>query len=275
VWTLIANMGTRITGKIMDPKDTLEILQLMAGTEYLPEMSGMVRQPGMMGSSWEEGDNLSLKEQKKVSVEEVQQLQEGENITLFKGEVIRGSSLYIDDVDKLSKEAIQINRFIEVPPPELDTLLAGTPGKIRRSYPRADRVQQILHHLAMKPGRSDLENLVLIDPALAALNELGEEWQLIWRRRPGAAVRSTLLWHTALNNLPKRGGGYQVQAATAQDLAVGSKRLEAYKTQHAGPVATSDAKPKSVAPEAKQSTPQSNRSSVGPGDTTFRQSTRE
>jgi intracellular multiplication protein IcmO len=270
VWTLIANMGTRITGKIMDPKDTLEILQLMAGTEYLPEMSGMVRQPGMMGSSWEEGDNLSLKEQKKVSVEEVQQLQEGENITLFKGEVIRGSSLYIDDVDKLSKEAIQINRFIEVPPPELDTLLAGTPGKIRRSYPRADRVQQILYHLAMKPGRSDLENLVLIDPALAALNELGEEWQLIWRRRPSAAVRSSLLWHTALKNVPKRGGGYQVQSIKAQDLAVGGKRLEAYKAQHAGPVSTTEIKHKAATPEAAHPVPENDEWLAPPVDTDFR-----
>jgi intracellular multiplication protein IcmO len=228
-----------------------------------------VRQPGMMGASWEEGDNLSLKEQKKVSVEEVQQLQEGENITLFRGEVIRGSSLYIDDVDKLSKEAIQINRFIEVPPPELDTLLAGTPGKIRRSYPRADRVQQILYHLAMKPGRSDLENLVLIDPALAALNELGEEWQLIWRRRPGAAVRSTLLWHTALKNLPKRGSGYQVQASTAQDLAVGSKRLDDYKAQHASPVNTSDAKPKAAAFRAAQPIPERDEWPGVPADTAF------
>ncbi|MDT3243954.1 type IV secretory system conjugative DNA transfer family protein, partial [Pseudomonas amygdali pv. morsprunorum] len=235
VWTLIGNMGVRITGKIMDPKDTLEILQLMAGTEYLPEMSGMVRQAGMMGGSWEESDTLSLKEQKKVSVEEVQQLQEGENITLFKGEVIRGSSLYIHDADKLSKEAIQINRFIEVAPPGLDTLLAGAPAHIRRSYPRADRVQQILYHLAMKPGRSDLENLVLTDPTLVVLNELREEWRQIWRRRPGAAVRSTLLWHTALQHMPKRGSGYVAQSSTALELAVGSKRLQAYQAQHIDP----------------------------------------
>nr|WP_255302206.1 TraM recognition domain-containing protein [Pseudomonas syringae] len=180
VWTLIGNMGVRITGKIMDPKDTLEILQLMAGTEYLPVMSGMVRQAGIMGASWEEADTLSLKDEKKVSVEEVQQLKEGENITLFNGQVIRGSSLYIHDADKLSKEAIRINRFIEVAPPALDTLLAGAPARIRRSYPRADRVQQILYHLAMKPGRSDLENLVLTDPTLVVLNELGEEWRH-WR----------------------------------------------------------------------------------------------
>ncbi|MBF7144970.1 MULTISPECIES: F-type conjugative transfer protein TrbC [Pseudomonas] len=233
VWTLIANMGTRITGKIMDPKDTLEILQLMAGTEYLPEMNSMVREAGMLGGSWTDANTLSLKEQKKVSVEEVQQLQEGEHITLFKGEVIRGSSLYIADADKLSKEAIQINRFVEVAPPSLETLLASAPAKIRRSYPRADRVQQILHHLAMKPGRSDLENLVLIDPALAALNGLSDEWALIWRRRPGAAVRSTLLWHTALRHMPKRGRGYQVQSSTAQALAVSSQRLNDYKAQHA------------------------------------------
>ena len=60
-----------------------------------------------------------------VSVEEVQQLKEGENITLFNGEVIRGSSMYIPDVDKLSNEVIRINRFVEVAPPSLDELLKG------------------------------------------------------------------------------------------------------------------------------------------------------
>lgn len=243
VWTLIANMGTRITGKIMDPKDTLEILQLMAGEECLPQMSGMVRQPGMLGTSWEDSDTLTLSKDKKVSVEEVQQLQEGENITLFRGEVIRGSSLYVEDADKLSREVIHINRFIEVAPPGLETLLAGTPARVRRSYPRADRVQQILHHLAMKPGRSDLESLVLTDPTLAALNELDEEWQVIWHRRPGAAVRSSLLWHTALQHVPKRGRNYEVQSRTAQALTVGSQRLETYQAQHVKPADTHAASP--------------------------------
>ncbi|MEB0259927.1 hypothetical protein, partial [Undibacterium sp. 5I1] len=98
-------------------------------TEYLPEMSGMVRQAGVMGGGWEESGQLNLREHKKVSVEEVQQLQEGENITLFRGQVIRGSSLYITDVDKLSSEVMRINRFIEVQPAELDDLLACAPLK--------------------------------------------------------------------------------------------------------------------------------------------------
>lgn len=232
IWTLIANMGTRITGKIMDPKDTLEILQLMAGKEVVSEVSGMVRQAGVLGSSWQDSDSLNLREHNKVSVEEVQKLQEGENITLFKGEVIRGSSLYIPDVDKLSKEAIRINRFIEVAPPSLEELLATAPEKVRRSYPRAGRIQQILFHLKSKPGRADLQNLVLIDPALAALNELEEEWQHIWRRTPGAAVRSTLLWHTALGSIPARGRGYRAQVDEAQSLTVVFKRLDAYSGQH-------------------------------------------
>lgn len=54
-------MGTRISGKIIDPKDTLEILQLMSDPEYLPQMCGMVRQADMMGSTREESDSLSLK----------------------------------------------------------------------------------------------------------------------------------------------------------------------------------------------------------------------
>ncbi|MCK9759838.1 type IV secretory system conjugative DNA transfer family protein [Pseudomonas syringae pv. syringae] len=236
IWTLIANMGTRITGKIMDPKDTLEILQLMAGKEYLPELSGMVRKPGLIASSWEDSDSVSLREHETVSVKEVQQLQEGENITLFKGEVIRGSSLYIPDVDKLSKEVIRINRFIEVTPPSLDELLAVVPEKIRRSYPRSENIRQIMYHLKAKPGRADLENLVLIDPALAALSNLAEEFDLIWCRRPGAAVRSTLLWHTALSSVPARGKGYVAQVNEAQVLSVGKKRLDAYAGQHVATV---------------------------------------
>ncbi|MEA9996469.1 F-type conjugative transfer protein TrbC [Pseudomonas sp. AA4] len=235
VWTLIANMGTRITGKIMDPKDTLEILQLMAGTEYLPEMSGMVRQAGVMGGSWEESGQLNLREHKKVSVEEVQQLQEGENITLFRGQVIRGSSLYITDVDKLSSEVMRINRFIEVQPAELDDLLACAPLKVQRSYPRAERVQQILRHLDAEPGRADLVNVVLTDPLLVTLNDLGQEWHYIWSRRPNAAVRSTLLWQTALQHMPARGRGYRAQTRVAQVLTVGRKRLDGYQMQHVAP----------------------------------------
>jgi len=236
IWTLIANMGTRITGKIMDPKDTLEILQLMAGNEYQAEMSSLVQKPGVvMGASYEDSGTLNLREQKKVSVTEVQELQEGENITLFRGQVIRGSSLYISDVDKFSKEAIRINRFIEVQRPGLEMLLANSTNKVRRSYPRADRVQHILRHLDVEPGRFDLESIVLTDPTLAALNNLNLEWEHIWARRPSAAVRSTLLWKTALHHLPRRGRGYQAQSDTAQMLTVSRKKLDSYSVQHVAP----------------------------------------
>lgn len=235
VWTLIANMGTRITGKIMDPKDTLEILQLMAGKEVLPEMSGMVRQEGLLGGTWQESGMLNLRDQNRVSVEEVQQLQEGEHITLFKGQVIRGSSLYIKDIDKHSRETIRINRFIEVQPPSLDAVLAHAPLKVQRSYPRADRVQQILRSLDVEPGRADLSNLVLTDPLLATMNDLDLEWRHIWSRRPTAAVRSTILWETALSQLPKRGRGYKARARVAQVLSVSRKRLDGYQTQHVVP----------------------------------------
>ena len=101
-------MGTRITGIIRDPKDTLEILQLMAGTEYRAEMSAMVQQEGLVGSGWRDDNRLQVREQKKVDVEEIQALREGENITLFRGQVIRASSLYISDADKFSREAVHL-----------------------------------------------------------------------------------------------------------------------------------------------------------------------
>ncbi|MBZ6392438.1 MAG: type IV secretory system conjugative DNA transfer family protein [Pantoea dispersa] len=211
VWTLIANMGVRITGKIMDPKDTLEILQLMAGTEYRAHMSALVQTGSIIGSGLNDDPRLQVSEKKKVDVEEVQALQEGENVTLFRGQVVRGSSLYIADADKFTKEAVRINRFMEVNPPSEARLLATMPYRQRRSYVRADRVQHILQVLNAPPGAQDTSLLVLTDPALAAVCEFDLECAFSWKRSPAAAVRSAVLWRMVNASLPARGRGYRVR----------------------------------------------------------------
>nr|EKM0439596.1 type IV secretory system conjugative DNA transfer family protein [Cronobacter turicensis] len=232
VWTLIANMGTRITGKIMDPKDTLEILQMMAGTEYRAEMSSLVMQGGVISSGWDDDSRLQIREQKKVDVEEVQQLQEGENITLFKGQVIRGSSLYISDIDKLSKESIRINRFVEVNPPSEAALVATAPFRKRRSYVRGAKVQQILKVNAENPGPQDTSNLVLTDPALAAVCEFALECEFSWKRSPSAAVRSAILWHMVLGSLPARGRGYKTRLRYPRTMGTSLEAIEEAKQNH-------------------------------------------
>ncbi len=226
VWTLIANMGTRITGKIMDPKDTLEILQMMAGTEYRAHMGAMVQQDGVLGGGWSDDTRLQVSEKKKVDVEEVQKMQEGENITLFKGEVIRGSSLYISDADKLSSEDIRINRFVEVASPSESRLLASMPFRSRRSYVRAERVQGILRVLDEEPGAKDTSFLVLTDPALAAVCEFDLECEFSWKHSPSAAVRSAVLWRMVMESLPARGRGYKVRLREPRLLGVARDAIE-------------------------------------------------
>ncbi|MGK3137951.1 F-type conjugative transfer protein TrbC [Pantoea trifolii] len=226
VWTLIANMGVRITGKIMDPKDTLEILQLMAGTEYRAHMSALVQQGSIIGSGLSDDPRLQVSEKKKIDVEEVQALQEGENVTLFRGQVVRGSSLYISDADKFTKEAVRINRFMEVSPPSEARLLATMPYRRRRSYVRADRVQRILQVLDAPPAAQDTRGLVLTDPALAAVCEFSLECEHSWRRAPSAAVRSAILWHMVLESLPARGRGYKVRLREPRLMGVGREAIE-------------------------------------------------
>lgn len=226
VWTLIANMGVRITGKIMDPKDTLEILQLMAGTEYRAHMSALVQQGSILGSGLSDDPRLQVSEKKKVDVEEVQALQEGENVTLFRGKVIRGSSLYIADADKFTKEAVRINRFLEVAPPSEARLLATMPYRKRRSYVRADRVQHILQVLDAEPGAQDTSRLVLTDPALAAVCEFSLECEYSWKRSPSAAVRSAVLWHMVMESLPARGKGYKVRLREPRLMGVGREAID-------------------------------------------------
>lgn len=226
VWTLIANMGVRITGKIRDPKDTLEILQLMAGTEYRAHMSTLVQQGSILGSGLSDDPRLQVSEKKKVDVEEVQALKEGENVTLFMGQVVRGSSLYITDADKFTKEAVRINRFMEVRPPSEACLLATMPYRRRRSYVRADRVQHILQVLDAPPGGQDTSRLMLTDPALAAVCEFDLECEYSWKRPPSAAVRSAVLWHMVMESLPARGRGYKVRLREPRLMGVGREAIE-------------------------------------------------
>lgn len=226
VWTLIANMGTRFTGIIKDPKDTLEILQLMAGTEYRAHMSAMVQQGSIIGSGLSDDPRLQVSEKKKVDVEEVQKLQEGENITLFKGEVIRASSLYIKDADKFTKEPVRINRFMEVGTPSEARLLATMPYRRRRSYVRADRVQHILQVLDAPPGAQHTDKLVLTDPALAAACEFDLECEYSWKRPPSAVVRSSVLWRMVLESLPVRGRGYKVRLREPRLMNVSREAIE-------------------------------------------------
>lgn len=226
VWTLIANMGVRITGKIMDPKDTLEILQLMAGTEYRAHMSAIVQQGSILGSGLRDDPRLQVSEKKKVDVEEVQALQEGENVTLFRGQVVRGSSLYISDNDKFTNEAVRINRFMEVSPPSEARLLAAMPYRRRRSYVRADRVQRILQVLDAPPGAQHTGHLILTDPALAAVCEFDLECEYSWKRKPSAAVRSAVLWRMVNESLPIRGRGYKVRLREPRLMGAGLEAIE-------------------------------------------------
>lgn len=232
VWTLVANMGTRITGKIMDPKDTLEILQLMAGTEYRAHMSALVQQGSILGNGVSDDPRLQVSEKKKVDVEEVQALQEGEHITLFKGQVVRSSSLYINDADKFSQADVRINRFVEVNPPGESILLAAMPFRKRRSYVRADRVQRILRVLDLPPGEQDTSELVLTDPALVAVCDFNLECEYSWKRPPAAAVRSSILWRMVLESLPARGRGYKTRLRRPRVMGAGREAIEKASQNH-------------------------------------------
>ena len=235
VWTLVANMGTRITGIIRDPKDTLEILQLMAGTEYRAEMSAMVQQEGLVGSGWREDSRLQVREQKKVDVDEIQALREGENITLFRGQVIRASSLYISDADKFSRTAVHLNRFVEVPAPNEARLLAAMPARVRRGYVRKARVKQIVRVLDAEPGAKDTTHLVLTDPALAAVSEFTLECRYCWRRWPAETVRSSIVWRLVQASLPSRGRGYQARLRAPRRLSAGHEAIEAARKNYVAP----------------------------------------
>ncbi|WP_210524064.1 hypothetical protein [Pantoea ananatis] len=184
-------------------------------------------------------NRVHLREQKKVTAQEVQALKEGETISLFNGKLVRGNSLYIKDADKLTSEKLRINRFMEVSAPSDAALLATAPYRQRRSFVRAEKVKHILKVLNAAPDRKDTSGLVLTDPALAAACRFDLECSLLWQRPPSAAVRTSILWNMVLSSLPKRGRGYLVRLRVPQLIQVAPDAIERAK-QHYVPLSSEE-----------------------------------
>lgn len=237
IWTLIGNMFTRVAGTLNDPKETLEMYQKSGGTEYKGVQTAMQREAGAFGgSSFRDTDQITLKEDQRITVEEVQQLNKGEQITLFQGDVIRGSSLYIGDEDKITGQDIRINRFIEVAAPTVETLMTFMPVKTRWTVPRAEAVTRLLavgldenkgaasHH---HPSHILITDTVLF--AVAHETALMDEVEPV---PPTATERATRLFSLVANVLDETRGRYRAEHPQPAKISVKQEALQRYAQYH-------------------------------------------
>lgn len=237
IWTLIGNMFTRIAGTINDPKETLEMYQKAGGTEMKAQQDRLTRTPGIIGSSsYEDSDSVSLREHQRITVEEVQELNQGEQITIFRGDVIRGASLYIEDDDKITSKDIRVNRFIEVAPPTLDTLTAFLPGKVKRTLPRKENIARLLHAgRTNKKGRRSRrhpDNLIITDGVLFVLAEEAVICDEIEETPPEPVERAIRMFSLSVTMLRQTQGRYTAEIPEPAQLTVKQEQLDRYMRYH-------------------------------------------
>jgi len=237
IWTLIGNMFTRVAGTLNDPKETLEMFQKSGGTEYTGVQTSMQRQNGMFGeSTFRDTDQISLKEEQRITVEEVQQLNKGEQITLFQGDVVRGSSLYIEDDDKISSRDIRINRFIEVATPNLDVLRSFMTVRERWTLARNEEVTRILSIGLEDNDKSQQrhpQHAKIIDSTLYTIAHELTVIDLIEGEDITPLERSARLFSLTAIMLKETGGRYQTHYPQPKRLTVKADELKNYERRAA------------------------------------------
>ena len=236
IWTLIGNMYIRIAGTLNDPKETLEMYQKAGGSEYEGVQDRMDRQPGILGTGgFTDAAHISLKESHRIRVEEVSSLKKGEQVTVFEGDVIRNSALYISDEDKITSQDIRINRFIEVPYPSVSDMLKLIPARQRRTRPRSEAVGNILAVLkgARKQRlRHDPANLIITDGALFAVAEEAAFCDEVEIIPPAPTDRAARLCSIAASMLRETKGQYDIEYPDPAPMTVKQDDLDRYLRFH-------------------------------------------
>lgn len=237
IWTLIGNMFTRVAGTLNDPKETLEMFQKAGGSDYQGVQTSMQREAGLMGgSTFRDSDQITLREEQRISVEEVQELNKGEQITIFQGNVVRGSSLYISDEDKVTTEAIRVNRFIEVGAPATETLLTMMPVRVRWTFPRAASVTQLLA-IAMDENtgvgsRLHPASIKLIDSVLFSAVQTMAFLDNVTANKPDVLARAAELFSTTAAIIKHTGGRYEADYPSPAKLSVNDTDISRYNMHH-------------------------------------------
>lgn len=143
VATLMQNAGIKTSGKIVSNEKTMAILNSAAGKEAQAKMTSLQRQDSLLGTAWLDDDKTSIVLEDKIQMKDLDRLQPGENVTLFNGNPVPGSTLYIQDEDKTAKIPVHINRLIQVEPLSLERLRRLVPRAAERYIPQTEKLSRL------------------------------------------------------------------------------------------------------------------------------------
>ncbi|MFA9342261.1 conjugal transfer protein TrbC, partial [Escherichia coli] len=121
------------------------------------------RKDGLLGTDWQDSDQTRIVDEDKLKLKDLINLQAGENVTIFNGHPVAGTSMYIPDSEKTSGTPVQINRLIQVDPIPLAELRHLVPRESERRIPRPEKVSRLIGILKGEV-ESPVDSFTLISP---------------------------------------------------------------------------------------------------------------
>ncbi|MEG5816025.1 F-type conjugative transfer protein TrbC [Enterobacter hormaechei] len=232
VHSVNANLGTKQFMKTEDTEDTLKMIRAVGGTGQYAEQRTMSR-TGMGG--YEDVDRVEFRDRDNIQLDELKALKEGQGIISFEDRLVRSSSIYIPDDDKISKLNIKINRFVPLRRPDFSDLCNEVPAAARRRPVSQERVSQIIDIcLSTLPGAwNGRLNARLADKTLMAITSVATDLDNRDDLNFTPEQRGILLFETAIEALEQTGGRYY-WLKEQESIRISKKRIEEAHRNSAG-----------------------------------------
>lgn len=199
--TLMQNAGTKIAGRVVSDDKTAKTLKSAAGEVARAQMDNLQRQDGLLGETWTDGRQVSIRMESKIRIEELIRLQQGEHFTLFQGDAVPSASFYIPDAEKSTPlQPLVLNRYITVEAPPLKRLGQLVGRTARRRLPVPENVSAITGVLTAKPSRRRRKRpgiRAVIDTFQNRLANRQVTWSLLARFDTSPEAREADIWNTA------------------------------------------------------------------------------
>ncbi|HGH4623546.1 TPA: F-type conjugative transfer protein TrbC [Enterobacter cloacae] len=232
VHSVNANLGTKQFMKTEDTEDTLKMIRAVGGTGQYAEQRTMSR-TGMGG--YEDVDRVEFRDRDNIQLDELKALKEGQGIIVFEDRLVRSSSIYIPDDDKISKLNIKINRFVPLRRPDFSDLCNEVPAAARRRPVSQERVSQIIDIcLSTLPGAwNGRLNARLADKTLMVITSVATDLDNRDDLNFTPEQRGILLFETAIEALEQTGGRYY-WLKEQESIRISKKRIEEAHRNSAG-----------------------------------------
>ncbi len=189
--SIIANTKIKWTLALEDPEDTFDLIRKAGGEAYYSMLSGHDAVSGVLSSGYAAQDTANVERRDRISLGELQRLNPGEGLVIYKSSVLPSAAFYLPDDQLMSRTLpARINRFLQIERPVYKRL-----PRSARPLGTTGRVEDFIV-AQLRRGEAPYYP-VIDDPVLDAVLNAADHMNATERVELSAADRGIVLFEAA------------------------------------------------------------------------------